>query len=143
MLHPRDRYRKETSNTCLEIWVALIATVIVILLGVCLYLAIHQRSSVSDDTKKITSARKTIRLTDVISNNTITPIEISLKKAQPVHKENVTVSKVVIETSSNQKTDKLVPIKLIAVSHNSLARKGRYMRRALLKNKKSKYSNSD
>ena len=88
MLHPRDRYRKDTSNTCLEIWVALIATVILILLGVCLYLAI--------DTKKITSAQKTIRLTDVISNNTITPIEISLKKAQLVHKENVIVPKVVI-----------------------------------------------
>ena len=142
MLHPRDRYRKDTSNTCLEIWVALIATVIVILLGVCLYLAIHQRSSVSDDTKKITS-QKTIRLTDVMSNNTITPVQVSLKKAQILNKENVTIPKVVIETSSNQNSHELVPIKLIAISHNSLARKGRYMRRALLKNKKSKYSNSD
>ena len=85
----------------------------------------------------MTSSQKTIKLTDVISNNTITPIKISLKTVQLVHKENVTLSPIVIETHANQKTQNLVE-----VSHNSLARKGRYMRRRLLKNKKSQITSN-
>jgi hypothetical protein len=79
-----------------------------------------------------TSVHKKITLTDVLSNNTLSP-QTSLKTAKL---NKVTSPPVVLETNANQKIHKLVPINLIQVSRNSLARKGRYMRRALFKNKK-------
>jgi hypothetical protein len=143
MLHPRDRYRKEPENACLQISVALAATVIFIFLGVWLILALTHVSSTSNDTKQMTSLQKTVTLTDVSSNNTLSP-QISLKTAKVIfQKENLTFYPVVLETKASQTTHKLVPINLIEISRNSLARKGRYMRRALFKNKKNKYSNSD
>jgi hypothetical protein len=134
MLNPRDRYRKEPHNVCLQISITLASIIIVIFLSVWLFLALTHVSSTSNDTKQMTSTsvHKKITLTDVLSNNTLSP-QTSLKTAKL---NKVTSPPVVLETNANQKIHKLVPINLIQVSRNSLARKGRYMRRALFKNKK-------
>ena len=136
MLNPRDRYRKEPDNVCLQISITLASIIIVIFLSVWLFLALTRVSSTSNDTKQMTSTsvHKKITLTDVLSNNTLSP-QISLKAAKL---NKVTLPPVVLETNANQKIHKLIPINLIQVSRNSLARKGRYMRRALFKSKKNK-----
>ena len=79
MLHPRDRYRKESDNVCLHISITLLFIVIVIFLGVWLILALTHVSSKSNDTKQITPVPKKITLTDISSNNTLPKKQISLK----------------------------------------------------------------
>ena len=130
MMHPRDRYRREPNNICLEITVSLIAAIIMILISIGLVMALTHASSKKDDTTTITSEHSA-------HNKTVSFKTISLQK------ENVTFQPVILETKSIQKT---VPISLIEVSRKgsvtrtssihsqqSLARKGRYMRRALFK----------
>ncbi len=128
MMHPRDRYRREPNNICLEITISLIAAIIMILISIGLVMALtHVSSSKTDDTKTMTSEHSA-------HNKTLTFKTISLEK------QNVTFFPAL------QNTQKTVPINLIEVnrkgsvtrtstveSRNSLARKGRYMRRALFK----------
>ena len=136
MMHPRDRYRREPNNICLEITVSLIAAIIMILISIGLVMALTHASSKKDDTTTITSEHSA-------HNKTVSFKTISLQK------ENVTFQPVILETKTIQKT---VPISLIEVSRKgsvtrtssiqsqqSLARKGRYMKRALFKNKNIKY----
>jgi hypothetical protein len=138
MMHPRDRYRREPNNICLEITVSLIAAIIMILISIGLVMALtHASSSKNDETKKITSDNS-------MHNKTVSFKTISLEK------QNVTFQPVILETKTVvQNTQKTVPISLIEVgrkgsvtrtstveSWHSLARKGRYMKRALLKNNK-------
>jgi hypothetical protein len=127
-MHPRDRYRREPNNICLEITISLIAAIIMILISIGLVMALtHVSSSKTDDTKTMTSEHSA-------HNKTLTFKTISLEK------QNVTFFPAL------QNTQKTVPINLIEVnrkgsvtrtstveSRNSLARKGRYMRRALFK----------
>jgi hypothetical protein len=127
MMHPRDRYRREPNNICLEITISLIAAIIMILISIGLVMALTHVTSKTDDTKKITSEHSA-------HNKTVSFKTISLEK------QNVTFFPVV------QNTQKTVPINLIEVnrkgsvtrtstveSRNSLARKGRYLRRVLFK----------
>ena len=136
MMHPRDRYRREPNNICLEITVSLIAAIIMILISIGLVMALTHASSKKDDTTTMTSEHSA-------HNKTVSFKTISLQK------ENVTFQPVILETKTIQKT---VPISLIEVSRKgsvtrtssiqsqqSLARKGRYMKRALFKNKNIKY----
>jgi hypothetical protein len=122
MLHPRDRYRREPNNICLEITISLIAAIIMILISIGLVMALTHVTSKNDDTKQMTSEHSA-------HNKTLT-----------FQKENVTFFPVV------PNTQKTVPINLIEVgrkgsvtrtstveSRHSLARKGRYMRRVLFK----------
>ena len=140
MMHPRDRYRREPNNICLEITVSLIAAIIMILISIGLVMALTHASSKKDDTTTMTSEHSA-------HNKTVSFKTISLQK------ENVTFQPVILETKTIQKT---VPISLIEVSRKgsvtrtssiqsqqSLARKGRYMRRALFKNKNIKYYEDD
>ena len=55
MMHPRDRYRREPNNICLEITVSLIAAIIMILISIGLVMALTHASSKKDDTTTITS----------------------------------------------------------------------------------------
>jgi len=144
MLHPRDRYRREPNNICLEITVSLIAAIIMILISIGLVMALTHASSKKDDTTTMTSEHSA-------HNKTVSFKTISLQK------ENVTFFPIVLETKSVvQITQKTVPISLIEVSRKgsvtrtssiesqqSLARKGRYMKRALFKNKNIKYYEDD
>lgn len=137
MLHPRDRYRREPNNICLEITVSLIAAIIMILISIGLVMALTHTSSKKDETTMMTSEHSA-------HNKTISFKTISLEK------ENVTFFPIVLET--NSVVQKTIPISLIEVgrkgtvtrtssiqSQYSLARKGRYMKRALFKNKNTKY----
>ena len=137
MMHPRDRYRREPNNICLEITVSLIAAIIMILISIGLVMALTHTSSKKDDTTMMTSENSA-------HNKSVSFKTISLQK------ENVTFFPVV------QNTQKTVPISLIEVgrkgsvtrtssieSQQSLARKGRYMKRALFKNKNIKYYGDD
>lgn len=147
MMHPRDRYRREPNNICLEITVSLIAAIIMILISIGLVMALTHASSKKDDTKTITSEHSA-------HNKTVSFKTISLQKenvtfypkgySHILSKHNMSkIYPIVLETKSIQKT---VPISLIEVSRKgsvtrtssiqsqqSLARKGRYMRRALFK----------
>lgn len=140
MMHPRDRYRREPNNICLEITVSLIAAIIMILISIGLVMALTHASSKKDDTTTITSENSA-------HNKSVSFKTILLQK------ENVTFFPIVLETKSIQKT---VPTSLIEAgrkgsvtrtstieSQQSLARKGRYMKRALFKNKKTKYNEEE
>ena len=137
MMHPRDRYRREPNNICLEITVSLIAAIIMILISIGLVMALTHTSSKKDDTTMMTSENSA-------HNKSVSFKTISLQK------ENVTFQPVILETKTVvPHTQKTVPISLIEAgrkgsvtrtstieSWHSLARKGRYMKRALFKNKK-------
>lgn len=126
MVHPRDRYRKEADNTCLEISIALLSTALIIFLSVFLIMAISHISSEVDQTSRITSEKNVLQNTTYAYVNTtsLASIKVPLKKVVTLQKENMTFYPINIETSSKHKSLKLVKV--------SLSRKGRYAKRKLV-----------